>query len=154
MNKTTNLIFAASSLFLLISCEETKKETTTETTTPTEQVVEESCFLMAKNRDTTTVNLKIENNQVSGSMEWLPYEKDGAHGTLAGTKNPNGEMNLIYTFTIEGSNQTSEEIMKIENNQLLIKKGELIDPNNDGHTKFKDAATAVYSDTLQKVDCK
>ncbi|MBP6623633.1 MAG: hypothetical protein KA198_00585 [Chitinophagaceae bacterium] len=153
MKKTTKILFAASSLFFLISCEDTKKETTPETTT-TKETIEESCFLMAKNRDTTTVNLKIENNQVSGSMEWLPYEKDGAHGTLAGTKNPNGEMNLIYTYTIEGSNQTSEEIMKIENNQLLVKKGELIDPNNDGHTKFKDAATAVYADTLQKVDCK
>ncbi len=154
MNKSTALLLAASGLATLFSCEETNKETKPETTPPTTQVAEESCFLMAKNRDTTLVNLKIENDQVSGTMEWLPFEKDGAHGTLAGTKNPNGEMNLIYTYTIEGSNQTSEEIMKIENNQLLIKKGELIDPNNDGHTKFKDAATAVYSDTLQKVNCK
>ena len=47
----------------------------------------ESCYLFAQNKDTTTVNLAINSNKISGKMHWNPWQKDGAIGNLTGTKN-------------------------------------------------------------------
>jgi hypothetical protein len=118
------------------------------------QVANKQCFLHALNQDTTFVSLTIDGTKVTGDMNWQPYEKDGAIGTLSGTKTPAGELDLNYAYTIEGSNQTEAKIMKIEGNKLYIKNGELIDPGNDGNLKYKDITKAVYSEVLEMVECK
>lgn len=146
MKKNHLLLLLAIGFSIMMACnDEPKVETKNETETPSDfETQSEACFMKADGKDTTFVSIKIDNNQVTGKMDWKPYEKDGAYGTLSGVKNANDEMMLSYKYTIEGSTQTSEEIMKIENDKLLIKKGELIDPKNDGNTKLKDPATAVY----------
>ena len=113
----------------------------------------EMCFFKALNRDTTTVSLTVTGDKVTGSMVWNPYQKDGARGTLAGTKKANGELDLMYSYTIEGSQQTETKLMKVENGVLLIKKGPLMDPKEDGNLRYKDAAKATYSEKLEKTDC-
>ena len=112
------------------------------------------CFFYALNRDTTTVSIEIKGDSITGEMIWNPYEKDGAVGTLSGIKTANGEFDLMYNYMIEGSQQTETKIMKIENDQLLIKVGELVDPNNDGNLKYKDVTKATFSEVLNKVSCK
>lgn len=112
------------------------------------------CFLYAENRDTTYVSLMIDGTKVSGEMTWQPYEKDGAIGTLSGTKLDSGELELMYSYVIEGSNQTETKVMKMDGNRLLMKVGELLDPNNDGNLVYKDVTQASYSEILQKVACK
>ena len=112
------------------------------------------CFFTADNRDTTTVSLTITGSEVTGEMVWNPYQKDGAVGTLKGTKNAAGELDLMYSYMIEGSQQSETKIMKIENDQLLIKKGMLEDPKNDGNMRYKDVTKAVFSQKLAKTDCK
>lgn len=112
------------------------------------------CFLYAENKDTTYVSLMIDGTKVSGEMTWQPYEKDGARGTLSGTKSDSGELELMYAYMIEGSNQTETKVMKIEGDRLLIKVGELLDPNNDGNLVYKEVAKASYTEILQKVACK
>jgi hypothetical protein len=84
------------------------------------------CFLYAENKDTTYVSLMIDGTKVSGEMTWQPYEKDGARGTLSGTKLDSGELELMYAYMIEGSNQTETKVMKIDGDRLLIKVGELL----------------------------
>ncbi|HMR89639.1 MAG TPA: hypothetical protein PKD51_15870, partial [Saprospiraceae bacterium] len=112
------------------------------------------CFLYAENRDTTYVSLMIDGTKVSGEMTWQPYEKDGARGTLNGTKLDSGELELMYTYMIEGNNQTETKVMKIDGDRLLIKVGELLDPKNDGNLVYKDVNQASYTEILQKVACK
>jgi hypothetical protein len=112
------------------------------------------CFVYAENKDTTYVSLMIDGTNVTGEMTWQPYEKDGARGTLSGNKTENGELALNYAYTIEGSNQTETKVMKIDGDRLLIKVGELSDPNNDGNLVYKDVTQATYTEVLQKVDCK
>lgn len=115
---------------------------------------ENYCFLSTFKKDSTFVNLTIEGDMVTGTMHWQPYEKDGANGTLSGKKLTNGELDLLYDYMIEGSQQTETKIMKIENGKLLIKTGVLTDPKNNGHLIFKDPTKLKYSETLNKVDCK
>ncbi len=111
------------------------------------------CFSKLFNRDVTDIQLTILGSTITGVMNWLPYEKDSARGTLKGTKNAAGEFDLMYDYMIEGSQQTEIKVMKIENEKLLIKVGEL-DPNHDGHLIYKDVSQAKYSETLGKVACK
>ena len=112
------------------------------------------CFMQALNRDTTRVNLVLKGDTVEGTMVWQPYEKDGARGTLSGRRDAQGEMQVLYDYMIEGQQQTETKIMKIEGDKLLLKVGELQDVHQDGHLTFKNAAKAVYRDTLMAVVCE
>lgn len=112
------------------------------------------CFLKAENKDTTIVRLQIiSNDDIKGEMIWKPWQKDGAIGTLTGKLNSDNEMELMYDYIIEGSKQTETKIMKIENEKLLIKKGELIDPKYNGNLIFKNASKATYKEILNKSNC-
>jgi hypothetical protein len=106
------------------------------------------------NKDITDIQLTIAGDVVTGVMNWIPYQKDGARGTLKGTKNAAGEFDLMYDYMIEGSQQTETKIMKIEDGKLLVKVGELLDPNYDGRLIYKDVNQAKYSEILDKIDCK
>lgn len=110
---------------------------------------QELCFSKNFNGDITEAKITINNGNVSGTFNWIPIEKDSARGTVSGTVDANGEMNLIYDYMIEGAHQTEEKVMKIENGKLLIKHGELLDPKYDGHLVYKDVSTATYSETLE-----
>ena len=140
------------------SSQTNKQNSTTVNTTITQprqlpQTTEKMCFFYALNRDTTTVSLTINGNDVVGEMVWNPWQKDGAIGTLKGTKTAANELQLIYNYIIEGSHQTETKTMKIANGKLLIKTGELIDPNNDRHLQYKNPLKSIYSKVLQKIVC-
>ena len=170
MQKTTYYTLTICALLFASSCGNSsnntaaKQETTTVTTpVPTQEVkpmAEEQfkgdyCFLKAENKDTTTVRVRfLSNDDIRGEMIWQPWQKDGAVGSLTGKLNANREMELKYSYTIEGSRQTETKIMKIEGDKLSIKQGELIDPKNNGNLVFKDAAKAVYKTVLTKVNCQ
>ncbi len=153
---TPNKILASFILIVLAisSCNNQQAEPSKQTTIIENKGEGTFCFLSALNRDTTKVSLTITGNKVTGKMEWLPYEKDGAIGTLIGTKNTNGELELLYDYVIEGNKQTETKVMKIENGKLMIKNGELVDANNDGNLKYKDVSKASYTEMLDSVACK
>ena len=118
------------------------------------EVEENFCFLQVFKQDTTRVNLTINGTDVKGTMDILPYQKDSARGTLQGTKNENGELEVLYSYMIEGNNQTETKILKVENDKLLIKKGELLDLKNDGNLTYKDVSKAKFSEEIPKTECK
>lgn len=112
------------------------------------------CFMKAENKDTTSVHLTVSGDQVKGEMTWQPWEKDGAAGTLSGKLISDNEMEVLYDYTIEGSKQTETKIMKIDQDKLYLKVGELTDPKNNGNLVYKDPSKAVYSEVLNSVSCK
>ncbi len=112
------------------------------------------CFSKLFNQDVTDVRLIILDSAVTGKMDWVPYQKDSARGTLQGSKNAAGELDLMYDYMIEGNQQTETKIMKIEDGKLLIKVGELLDPKNDGNLVYKDVTQAKFSEVLEPVECK
>ncbi len=144
-------------LMLITACQQKSASNATESNASNTAAAQELsdgsfCFEHAVGQDTTFVKLIITGNDVSGQMNWGAYEKDGANGTLQGTRNGN-EISAIWTYVIEGSNQTEEVMFKIEGDQLMRKVGELEDSNNDGNLKLKDPANATYSETFVKVTC-
>ena len=112
------------------------------------------CFKKTLNQDVTNVKIVISGDNVRGFMNWIPYQKDSARGTLTGTHNQINELDLIYDYIIEGHPQSETKIMKIENEKLWVKNGELIDPKNNGHLIFKDTSQAKYDEYLEKAECK
>ena len=111
------------------------------------------CFIKQFNQDITEVKLVFAGDTVTGVMNRVPYQKDSARGKLKGTKNQLGELDLMYDYMIEGNQQTETKRMKIENGKLLIKTGELLDPNNNGNLIYKDVNQAKYSEVLESVQC-
>ena len=158
-----NVLIIVSVLFLAACSgdksvkEEAKDSTATkqeETAKDTEGLKGKYCFLMTQGRDTTTVNINIINNDdIQGEMLWIPFEQHGASGSLKGKMRENKELELIYSFEIEGSTQSERMVMKIENEKLYIKKGAL-EADKDGILTIKDESKAEYTKILDKVDCK
>lgn len=112
------------------------------------------CFSKLFNQDVTDVQLTILGSAVTGKMDWIPYQKDSARGTLQGAINDAGELDLMYDYMIEGSQQTETKVMKIDDGKLLLKVGELLDPNNNGNLVYKDVSQAKFSEVLAPVECK
>lgn len=113
------------------------------------------CFLKVENRDSTFISLRIlSEDDIRGEMIWQPWQSGGAVGSLTGKMNENGEMELLYDYTIEGSQQTELKIMKIENKKLLIKIGELVDVHEDGHLTYKNENEAEFTEILESTPCQ
>ncbi len=111
------------------------------------------CFVKNFNQDVTNVKLVFAGDAISGVMNWVPYQKDSARGTLKGIKNQAGEFDLMYDYMIEGNQQTETKRMKIENGRLFIKIGELLDPNENGNLVYKNVNQAKFSEVLEPVAC-
>lgn len=158
----------ATTLFLLIllfACQNTPtQESETPSTTPMEEVKEPEetvlnntyCFVSSYGvdpayQDTTSVKLTVIGNEVTGTYNWIPAEKDSARGTLTGTIK-NGIITAVYDYMIEGSNQKEEMIFKMEVNQLLVKKGELTEAGD--MLKLKNPESAEFSEVIPRVLCK
>jgi hypothetical protein len=137
------------------SCQNKKPENTTVAETPSISEMEaKKCFLSIVNQDTTRVSLLIDGDKITGEMDWIPFQKDKRIGTLVGKKNANGELELVYSFMQEGMSQTETKIMKVENDILFIKHGDLEDPNNDGNMRYTDVSKATFSEKVPKAVCE
>jgi uncharacterized protein YcfL len=108
------------------------------------------CFVEAIGKDSTLVSITINGDAIEGKMNWLPYEKDGAIGTLKGKK-IGDVITADYTYVIEGSEQIEEKVFVLQGEKLLIKEGELEDKNGKLVMKFPEKAKVTS--TLNKVDC-
>lgn len=145
-------------IIVLVACQKSNSDSSTTGTatsatnqeTVSDQPYVELCFLDALNKDTTIVNIAIQGDSVTGEMKWLPYEKDGAIGTLKGTIK-NNIITADYNYIIEGSNEIEEKIFVLETDKLIEKTGPLEEKN--GKLVMKDPAHAEIGTTLKKVDC-
>lgn len=99
----------------------------------------------------TTLSLFIEGDQVFGNHHWQPTEMDGAHGTIEGTLK--GDIiHVVYSYTIEGSEQSEEQLYKLEGDKLIKGEGDMKDGKDAAHTVFRDPkAVAFTGSVLTKV---
>ncbi len=101
--------------------------------------------------DSTVLELKIMGEKVTGIYNWMPAEKDQAHGTIEGTIKDN-IITAIYSYTIEGSDQKEEAIFKMETGKISLLSGQMEEV--DGVMMIKDKAAVEISESLAEVDCK
>ncbi|OKS88481.1 hypothetical protein [Mucilaginibacter polytrichastri] len=98
-----------------------KAATTAQTNhTPT---VSSLCFLRTEgktNQDSTSIELVIKGDVVSGQMTWMPYQKDSRKGVLAGTIKGD-TIQAKWSFMQEGMNDTLNLKFKLTKDQLAQK---------------------------------
>ena len=158
MTMKQSIFMALSFCLALFSCDTKKPETTASTTPPppppvavVEAKVDTLCFEYIYNKkDITTVQLVMKGDSVSGEMHWHPFEKDGAHGTLKGTKKGD-VITADYAYMIEGSNQIEEVVFKLESDKLSKLEGELVEKGEK--LVLKDPSKAKYTEVYPKADC-
>lgn len=109
-----------------------------------------TCYAIFDKKDVTAVQLIIKGDKVTGYMDWAPFEKDGGHGILTGTRSGN-DITADYTYMIEGSKNTEEVLFKIDGKTLLQAQGELVEKT--GKLVIKDKAKAKFSKSFATVDC-
>ncbi|MCX6848664.1 MAG: hypothetical protein NTY98_07065 [Verrucomicrobia bacterium] len=110
-------------------------------------------FAQENAKDYTRIALTIEGDKVTGTQNWLPKQPDGhgAHGTISGTVT-DGIIRVLYEYTIEGSEQSEEEVLKLDGDKLYIGEGQLLaDPKNDAHLKLEDPSKVVFKKPLSKI---
>lgn len=86
-------------------------------------VISSLCFLRtegARNQDSTTIELVIKGDTVTGEMNWLPSLKDGRRGFLKGTKNKD-VIEAMWTYKQEGITDSMAVLFKLTDDQLTQK---------------------------------
>ncbi|MEO6980367.1 MAG: hypothetical protein ABI113_18385 [Mucilaginibacter sp.] len=107
------------------------------------------CFLLTegkKNQDSTTIELAIKNNKVTGQMNWLPYQKDSRKGTLTGTAKGD-TINAVWSFMQEGMTDSIELKLVLNGNRLLQKPLTFDTKTGREHSDEKAGYTVVYKET-------
>ncbi|MCO5947094.1 hypothetical protein [Mucilaginibacter flavidus] len=107
------------------------------------------CFLLTegtKNQDSTTIELAIKNNKVTGQMNWLPYQKDSRKGTLTGTAKGD-TVNAVWSFMQEGMTDTIGLKLVLNGNRLMQKPLTFDAKTGREHTDEKAGYTVVYKET-------
>ncbi len=109
------------------------------------------CYEFHLKKDVNSVQLIVAGEEVTGELDYLPYEKDSAIGKLKGKKKGN-EIVADWTATIEGNTQKEEVRFKMADDKLMRASGVLVE--RGGKMVLKDPTKAKYAETFTKMSCK
>lgn len=111
-------------------------------------------FAQENAKEHTRISLVIDGDQVTGTQNWLPKTPDGhgAHGTLEGILTGGGIIQVLYSYTIEGSEQSEEEVLKLDGDKLFIGEGQLReDPKNSSRLNLQEPNKVAFKKALKKI---
>lgn len=120
-------------------------------TTVSENTPDTMCFLRTdglKNQDTERVQLIIVAGKVTGTMQYLPSEKDRRVGQVNGTKDGD-DIKLVWSYMQEGMDNTSDVIFKLDGDKLKQKRWAY--DAKTGKEYVPD--TATYGNEWKQMDC-
>ena len=136
--KSFILIIGSVCLTALFGCNQNKTSTKENLKDSTAIVVKEAfidqnskCFLATLAKDSAFLKLKVVEGKVEGTLNYKFFEKDKNTGIIEGTLN-NDTINLIYSFSSEGSISTRPIKMLINNGQIFEIYGEEVATKGKG----------------------
>ncbi|GAB2972903.1 hypothetical protein GCM10027049_03520 [Mucilaginibacter puniceus] len=154
-----HIIFILAIAVIITSCNATGdkseaalSDTLTAAPAPRTPNAQALCFLRTEgnnNQDTTSIELVIKNNKVTGIMNWMPYQKDNRMGKLQGDIK-NDTIEVVWTFIQEGMTDTLNLQFKLDNNHLLQKPLKLNEKTGRQQTDKSADYTLAYN-TSDKV---
>jgi len=153
MKNLTTILLA----ICLCSC---NNESNKQEESKTENTVTTTCYLAASNQDTVTLQLKDSNSVLTGTLDYLPYEKDGTIGNLYNMKWFGDTLFGMYKSYQEGIETIGEiALLKKANTYLLTNEiwGGTNYKFDSSYTngKFIDKTKITFDgDTLTAVSCK
>jgi hypothetical protein len=95
-------------------------------------------------QDTTSVNMLINGDKVTGKMSWLPKEKDARKGTITGTLKGNA-IKAVWTFMQEGTKDTIGVEFQLRGNALAQKPYQYDAKTGRQQTNIKADYSVIYS---------
>lgn len=154
--KKPALLFSAIAMFAL-SCTSEQKDnqrvdstsivsidTTLVPSVPIEDKVTQ-CFQYIKNRDTATLTINTENEELTGRLAYNLYEKDSNRGTIAGEMK--GDTVIAeYTFDSEGMRSVREIVLLKKDGKFYEGYGDVEQRN--GKTVFKNRSKLKFGDAI------
>ncbi|GAB2514480.1 hypothetical protein [Spirosoma aerophilum] len=149
------LIF--STLVLMAACQSRKPDQAATESTQTQPTQETAlattdtlCFQQVMSRDTTTLQLVMNGQQVSGYLDNNPYEKDRARGNFQGTVD-NNTIRADWERSGEGTTQVYPIDFSLQGDTISWYEGERVE--QQGKWVLKDPK-AGYRYVLTKTNCQ
>lgn len=79
------------------------------------------CFLkVTAGKDSTKLKVSVKDNLISGTMEFLPFEKDSSKGTFKGSKNAENDYDVVFDYFQEGQKDSEKLIFKFDEKEMDI----------------------------------
>lgn len=127
-------------------------DTTFSATTP--KTSSSNCYEYIKNKDTATLKIYIEGEELTGNLTYKLFEKDRNTGTIAGEMK--GDTIIAeYTFDSEGMRSVREVVfVKKDDGKIYEGTGEMIEKS--GKMMFKDRSGLQFNQSMvfSPADCK
>lgn len=112
------------------------------------------CYTYIKNRDTASLKINIEGEELTGDLNYNLFEKDSNKGKIAGEMK--GDTIIAeYTFDSEGMRSVREVVFVKKNDGHIYEgTGEMFEKS--GKMMFKDRSALKFSPTIvfTKTNCK
>ena len=112
------------------------------------------CYVYIKNRDTASLKLNIEGEELTGELDYKLFEKDSNKGKIAGEMK--GDTIIAeYTFDSEGMRSVREVVfVKKDDGNIYEGTGEVMEKG--GKMVFKDRAALKFSPAMvfTKTNCR
>lgn len=108
------------------------------------------CFLRTdgtKSQDTTSIELVVKDNKVTGQMYWHPFEKDSRKGALSGTIKGD-TVNAVWTFMQEGMQDTLALQFLVKGDDLAQKPLKVNTQTGREQTDNSAGYTVAYTPTV------
>jgi hypothetical protein len=158
MIKMRLLFSALILLVLLTSCGQQSAKT--DSTTPTDSIIQTNareiaqpdtlCFRQIVGRDSTRLQLIINDSTVVGELDVIPFEKDRARGSIRGTRT-NNQILADWQRLGEGVTQVYEVVFTLKGDSVIWRDGERVEKNGKWVLKNPDQG---YEYVLMKANCR
>jgi len=120
--------------------------------TNTQPIALEGCYEMTMKKDSAFMQLQLQDSIVSGTLNFLFFEKDRNRGTLKGVLR--GDRILAdYTFQSEGVTSVRQIVFKIKDETLLQGFGELKEEGGKLVFENLDAIQYHHANPFIKTSC-
>jgi len=110
------------------------------------------CYKMIMKRDTAKMEITLRDSTVTGTLDYLFYEKDKSRGTIKGVIR-NEMLFADYTFASEGTTSVREVVFKIEGDTLIPGFGDLTEKENKLVFTNRQALQFQPANPFLKVSC-
>ena len=97
-----------------------------------------------------SIALWVSGEYVGGSQFAGSEGTDSAYGNLVAVVRPDGIIHATWNYDIEGSEQSEEQLLKLDGDTLYLGEGEL-EERGPGQMVLKDPAKVVFEKALKEI---
>jgi len=141
---------AAVTMIIIAGCKNPTTQSDTVTISNVDTSARSGCFLHTLHKDSTFLELTLQNGKATGKFYWLPDQKDRANGILEGSY-VGDTVRVNYTYMIEGMLQEEEKVFVFGKDTVSVLFAPL-DVSGTKMTLQKDKPLQVAI-RMSKVDC-